>query len=518
MRSIASHWRAGISLLAAFAALSAPLRAAERPRYGGTLRVEMRAAAVSLDPRDWRAGSEEAASGAKLAALLFDRLVALDNYGRFLPQLAAEWSHDPSFHRWQFTLRPEVKFSDGTPLTAAGVAAALAPLLPATRQVSASGSAVVFQSAAPMPDLLEELASGRYFIYRAPSAGVLLGTGPFVLAAAPPASAAGAASPPPGAALARNEAHLTFRANAEAWSGRPFVDAVEVTLGVPPLRQLYDLQLGRADLIELSPDVVRRAVQAGLHTWASAPVTLYALRFDDTLPAVQDAHLREALALSLDRATMAGVLLQKQAEPAAALLPPWLSGYAFLFTVETNVERAKEMRAALPATLATVAEPLRLRVDAPGDLARLLGDRIAVNARQASLVVQVVNRMGARAAAGVPASREPAPGMRLVAWRFRSLSARAELDAFAAALGLAESAESAGSAASSADPAQLHARELRLLAERRVLPLVFLPEFAGVGSHVRDWMPASWGDWHLAEVWLDSSESSAPAKSSGETP
>jgi len=217
---------------------------------------------------------------------------------------------------------------------------------------------------------------------------------------------------------------------------------------------------------------------------------------------------------------MAGVLLQKQAEPAAALLPPWLSGYAFLFTVETNVERAKEMRAALPATLATAAEPLRLRVDAPGDLARLLGDRIAVNARQASLIVQVVNRMGARAAAAAaPASREPAPGLRLVAWRFRSLSARAELDAFAAALDLAESAEGAGSAAaSSADPAQLHAREQRLLAERRVLPLVLLPEFAGVGAHVRDWMPASWGDWHLAGVWLDSSESPAPAKSSGEKP
>jgi hypothetical protein len=510
MRFIASHWRAGISLLAAFAALGAPLGAAERPRFGGTLRLEMRAAAVSLDPREWREGSEEAASGAKLAALLFDRLVALDNYGRFLPQLAAEWSHDPFFHRWQFTLRTEVKFSDGTPLTPADVAAALAPLLPATRQVSASGNAVVFQSAAPMPDLLEDLASGRYFIYRTPTAGILLGTGPFVLAAALP----------PGAALARGEAHLTFRANAEAWSGRPFVDAVEVTLGVPPLRQLYDLQLGRADLIELSPDLVRRAVQAGLRTWASAPVTLYALRFDDAQPAVQDAHLREALALSLDRATMAGVLLQKQAEPAAALLPSWLSGYAFLFTVETNVDRAKEMRAALPATLATAAEPLRLRVDAPGDLARLLGDRIAVNARQALLIVQVVNRMGARAAAaGAPALRgsAPAPDMRLVVWRFSSLSARAELDAFAAAMGLTESAESAGSpAASSADPAQLHAREQRILAERRVLPLVLLPEFAGVGAHVRDWMPASWGDWHLAGVWLDSSES--PAKSSGEKP
>jgi hypothetical protein len=43
---------------------------------------------------------------------------------------------------------------------------------------------------------------------------------------------------------------------------------------------------------------------------------------------------------------MEGVLPQKQAELAAALLPQWLSGYAFLLTVDTNLDRAKEMRAA----------------------------------------------------------------------------------------------------------------------------------------------------------------------------
>ena len=69
---------------------------------------------------------------------------------------------------------------------------------------------------------------------------------------------------------------------------------------------------------------------------------------------------------------MANVLWQKQAEPAAALLPQWLSGYAFLFNVDTNLERAKELRRVLPADAASGAEPLRLRVDAPGDLAKLL--------------------------------------------------------------------------------------------------------------------------------------------------
>jgi hypothetical protein len=63
--------------------------------------------------------------------------------------------------------------------------------------------------------------------------------------------------------------------------------------------------------------------------------------------------------------------------------------------------------------------------------------------------------------------------------------------------------DSREAAMSSTDPEQLYAREKKLLEERRVLPLVALPEYAGLGQNVRDWMPARWGEWHLADVWLD---------------
>jgi peptide/nickel transport system substrate-binding protein len=372
----------------------------------------------------------------------------------------------------------------------------------------------VIQSAVAMPDLLEELASGRFFVYRVQPDGTLMGTGPFFVAETGtegrqlPKSAAAAkdsegASPASGISGPK---HLRFRANEEAWSGRPFVDAIDVTLGVPPLRQLFDLQLGKADLVELAPDMVRRAMQENLRVWSSAPVTLYGLRFDDAQPAAADAKLREALATSLDRHTMANVLLQKQAEPAAALLPQWLSGYAFLFTMEKDMERAKEIRAALPAHAAAGKEPLRLHVDAGGDLAKLLGERIAVNARQSAIPLQVVNRAASRGSSGTATSNEAAPGLHLFAWHYSSLSSRIELESFVSTLNLRESS---GSAVSSTDPEQLYAREKRLLEERRVLPLVVLPEYVGLGTYVRDWMPARWGEWHLAEVWLTVSESSA---------
>ena len=58
-------------------------------------------------------------------------------------------------------------------------------------------------------------------------------------------------------------------------------------------------------------------------------------------------------------------------------------------------------------------------------------------------------------------------------------------------------------AVASSDPEQLYAREKKLLEERRVLPLVTLPDYVGLGQRVRDWMPARWGEWHLADVWLE---------------
>jgi ABC-type transport system substrate-binding protein len=508
MRFIESLWpvRTKQVVFAVLALVLPPsARGSKWPQYGGTLRVELRAASVSLDPRDWKTGTLDSATDEKLGALVYDRLVTLDNYGRFRSQLATEWSHDAVFKRWQFTLRPNVKFSDGTALNSADVVAALQALLPDGQQISASGNNVVIQSSSAMPDLLEELASGRSFVYRVQPDGTLMGTGTFFVAetatagrgTSNSANAAGDSNLAASSTNVNKTTHLRFRANEETWSGRPFLDAIEVTLGVPPLRQLFDLQLGKADLVELSPELVRRAMQDNQRVWSSAAVTFYGLRFDETKAAAADANLREALSLSLDRQTMANVLLQKQAEPASALLPQWLSGYAFLFTMETNIERAKEIRATLPANLAAGTEPLRLRVDATGDLAKLLGERVAVNARQAGILVQVVNRAAPHT---TTTPSDPASGVHLFSWHYSSLSPRVELETMVSTLKFGNSNEAA---VPSSDPEQLYAREKKLLEERHVLPLVALPEYVGLGQKVRDWMPARWGEWRLADVWLD---------------
>jgi len=218
--------------------------------------VELRATTFSLTRGSGKWEARNFATDEKLGALVFDRLVTLDNYGRFQPQLATEWSHDSGFRKWQFTLRPGVKFSDGSPLSAADVAVALGRCFQMASKYSAFGNSIIIQSGTAMPDLLEELASGRYFVYRVQPDGTLMGTGPFFAAGSSPATggasdSSNSSGDSPRTAAARaaaKPAHLRFRANEETWSGRPFLDAIEVTLGVPPPRQLFDLQLRQSGL------------------------------------------------------------------------------------------------------------------------------------------------------------------------------------------------------------------------------------------------------------------------------
>jgi peptide/nickel transport system substrate-binding protein len=482
MRFTKLLWLAAIST----ALCASPAHATKRPRYGGTLRVELSATSVSLDPRTWRPGSVAGAANEKLAALVYDRLVTLDDYGRFQPALATEWSHDAASRTWQFKLRPGVKFSDNELLAPKDVATALQALLPPGLQVTAIDSSLQIHAPHPVPDLLEQLASGRYFIFRVLPDTSLAGTGPFVLEGALP-------SQPEGSPL--KPLRLKFRAREDAWSGRPFLDTIDVALGNLPLRQILDLQVGRADIIDIPPDLVRKARQDNLRVWSSPPETLLALRLDDSQPASANPQFREALDLALDRDTMANVLLQRQALPTDALLPQWLSGYAFLFGNPMNVDRAKTLQASLHAG-APAVEPVRLRVDAVSDLMKLLGERVAINARQANIGIQIAPH------AGTSSNTSSAIGLHLFAWHYSSLSPRAELQALAQHLH-SESGTESEAIEESANPEKLYAQERRLLDERQILPLLLLPEYVGIAPNVRNWSPEPSGSWRLADVWIE---------------
>lgn len=475
------------------------LFAATQPRYGGTLVVESRSPALVLDPAKWKAGSAETSDSMQIAAAIFDRLITLDRYGRLQPALATDWSHDPQFRRWQFSVRPGVQFSDGAPLTPGDIADALRELLPGKPTITATATRVVLQFPVAASDLLEQLASGRYFIFRRNANGTLAGTGAFVVGKS-----------------STSTSGTTFKllANGRCWAGRPFVDEIDVLLGVPALRQLFDLQLGKTDVADLSPELAHRAARDSVRVWSSAPVYLYALQITGSASGGKAGTARptrvkqsfgEALSQALDRATMANVLLQKQAEPAASFLPQWLSGYAFVFGTENDVDRAKEV-SARSSGAASSPQPLRLRVDAGGDLAKLVAERVVINARQAGIPMQIQARGSVRDDAGGTAPAKPfeSETVRLVAWRYSSLSRRAELSNMINGLQLPT--ETIEPAAENAE--QTYEYERALISEHQLIPLVVLPQYVGLSARVRDWLPERWDAWRLADVWLDGKKNS----------
>jgi len=101
--------------------------AATRPRYGGTLRINTSSVLNSIDPGD----GADSLLRRNLSRLLFDTLVVVDDNGNIQPSLADSWNSSAGGQRWQFNLRHGITFSDGSPLTADVVAAALRKANPA---------------------------------------------------------------------------------------------------------------------------------------------------------------------------------------------------------------------------------------------------------------------------------------------------------------------------------------------------------------------------------------------------
>ena len=417
----------------------------------------------SIDPADKVADPTEASAAAKLQMLVFDRLVRVDDNGRPQPALAVTWQSDPERKRWEFRLRAGVKFHDGYPLTAAAVAGVLQRYFGAIASVAVSGETIVIQSTQSLPGLPMQLARPAASLAARGPEGALVGTGPFRVVTWEAGRKA---------TLAAFENH---------WGGRPFLDSVEVEMGRSPRDASLDLQLGRADLVEMSPNDLRAAAERGRKTWSSADVELLALVFERTR-AAEEAKLRQALALSIDRAAIHNVLLQRRGEISGGILPNWLSGYAFLFPIAMDLARARQFA----AELAPAARTLALGYDASDPQARVIAERIAVNARDAGITLQVTPQT-ARA------------DVRLLRARVLSLDPAQALAEIAPWLGLND-------LKTPDDSGSLYEAERALLEGWRVIPLFHLPEIYGVGAKVKSWVAAPLsrtGDPQLPDLWLE---------------
>jgi len=451
MKRIGWLWLVSSLFLSALAAT-----AESRPQYGGTLQIAMRAAPTSLDP----ASSAVSDSFARrtLTSLMFDTLVVLDESGRAKPGLAESWQAMRGNQRWQFRLRRGVKFHDGTPLTSEIAASSLRLANPAWN-VTPERDSVTIECENPNPEMLAELTLSRNAIAKRDSDNKVIGTGPMHIVDWQPGK------------------KLMLAAEEDHWRGRPFLDAIEIEMGKSFRDQTTSFELGKADLIEVAPEQSHRASQAGRRTASSAPAELLALLFARDASSHDEQLLRQAVSLSVERGSILSVLLQGTGQTTAALLPTWVSGYGFAFPADANLTKARQLR----DHLRTV--PIwTIGYDGSDSLARLVAERIALNAKDAGMSLQPTSSASA--------------DLRLVRIPVASADPWIALQELVNELGLSPLKNKAGPAE------ELFSTEKAVLETGRVIPLFHLPVSYASAPRLRNWTLRTDGSLDLSEAWL----------------
>ncbi len=256
--------------------------------------------------------------------------------GDIEPWLAVSWTHDAARHQWIFAARPNVTLHNGEPW-------------------NPPGGVIAMPDNEPIEQILRDLTRPKNAVMVHLADGTVVGTGPFGWCAWEPGRSA------------RLEAHESY------WRGRPFLNAVEIRMGRSLRDQALDFDLKRAYLIELEVTDVPRERGLGIGVQLSRPRELLALVFEN--PGIR-LETREAFSLLVDRESILGVLLGKQGEVAGALLPRWLTGYAFLFPATRDVAR--------PALIPSgSAPPIGYR---DNTLLRAVAERVAATPSDAGIV------------------------------------------------------------------------------------------------------------------------------------
>ena len=452
-------------LLAAITSLAADSFAATRPHYGGTLRLEMRGSFSSFD-----IGPDTNANRARVRDIVLrsvcDRLTTIDASGTPQPSLASAWRVEADGRTWFVTLRDSIVMQNGTAMTPQMVIASLtAQNLNWRFQIS--GKDIRIDSGTPIPGLPFELAKSHNSICVVGADGRWIGSGPFQISDF------------------RAGQYIELQAFDDSWQGRAFLDRIRIQMSRSLADQVNDFQLARADAIESDPTQPRPTNSStGVF---SRPVEIIALAFAPNHPAASDQRIREALARSIDRNSIFTVLLRRQGEASAALLPEWISGYAHLFNSTQDLGTAVRLR-----NQAAALSTLSLIYDGADDLARLIAERISLNARDAGITVQPRPES--------PMFRSFDADVRLVRLRIESPDAASAL----ASIGDVLDNATLQRARSATTADQLFVVENDALKDFSIIPIAHLPESFSIAPAVHDWTLGIVGSVDLGNLWMES--------------
>ena len=311
-----------------------------------------------------------------LADMLFDGLTVWDPAAEDArPAIAARWEPSDDLTRWVFRLRPDVRFSDGSPVTAEdvvfslervrdqGAASPASVLLQRVRTVTVADEGVVrIELSSPMATLPLVLTNPALGIVPRSFGNPPVGSGPFFLETRDPAA-------------------MRLRRTA----GRDvFLDGVDV-YGYGSVTEAYDaFRAGQLDWSLVPADA---AGDDGVSLTPFQAVLFYGINVGKAPFA--DRRLREALVRAPDVATITRRVYGQTMVPLAGVVPDGVlgaEGDACGGRCTRDLERAQEL--VEEAYAGAARAPVHVDFDAPGRQEEVAGG-VAAGIRAAGWPVEL---------------------------------------------------------------------------------------------------------------------------------
>lgn len=273
------------SLLAMAGALALlPAQAVAQDGDTAPIRVVSYFAASTLDPHPGGSGWFLQSHG------VAETLFWVDDDLTIQPKLAT--GAEPDGDAWIVSLRPGIRFSDGSPMDAEAVAMALSSLNESSPRATGSTGAITataidplrvrIETERPVPVMPAVLAEFPLIMFKAVE-DTWIYTGPYVVAAFEPSS------------------RLLLEPNPHYWGQVPAAP-VELRRLQDPQSRVLAIQAGEADLsFNLPPSSLERLVVDGLIPRSVVTTKTEMLFMNQTRPPLDDQRVRQAIALGVDR-------------------------------------------------------------------------------------------------------------------------------------------------------------------------------------------------------------------------
>jgi oligopeptide transport system substrate-binding protein len=301
---------------------------------------------------------------------VFEGLVTVSwKDGTLEPAMAQSYQANTDATVWTFKMRPGMKWSDGTPLTAkdfeyawrrvvdpktasiytaslAGVKNAL-DIVKGAMPITALGAKALddatFEVTLNEPAPYFPLLAATWTCYPTPQhiiekfgpkwleAGNLVGNGPYILKEW------------------KHDQLQVFEPNPNYWGPKPTITHAEFTIYDDPLtKSLPAYENNELDTAQVSPgdyDRVRGDAKLSKELKGYPLSQTNMLQCDATNKPTSDVRVRNALSLAFDRVALTDIVLKKYYLPAATILPPDIAGYNPGAALTGGIDKAKQLMA-----------------------------------------------------------------------------------------------------------------------------------------------------------------------------